>query len=66
VVCESHVTINKNGYLEGTVFAKAINVERGGVFSGELFIGRQDMEQGELLGESREAGLFGSEGLQPA
>jgi cytoskeletal protein CcmA (bactofilin family)/predicted RNA-binding Zn-ribbon protein involved in translation (DUF1610 family) len=66
VVCESHVTINKNGYLEGTVFAKAINVERGGVFSGELFIGSQEMEQAELLGEGRRSGLFGGEGLQPA
>jgi len=66
VVCENHVTINKGGYLEGTVFAKAINVERGGVFSGQLFIGPQEMEQGELLGESHQNGLFGSEGLQPA
>jgi cytoskeletal protein CcmA (bactofilin family)/predicted RNA-binding Zn-ribbon protein involved in translation (DUF1610 family) len=66
VVCESHVIINKGGYLEGTVFAKAINVERGGVFSGELFIGSQEMEQAELLGENRQAGFSGKEGLQPA
>lgn len=66
VVCEGLVTINKGGVLEGTVYAKAINVEKGGVFSGELFIGKQDLEQTELLGKGRQPGLFGDEGLQPA
>ncbi len=36
------VTINKGGWLEGTVYARAITVEKGGVFSGELFIGQDD------------------------
>ncbi len=36
------VIINKGGWLEGTVYARAITVEKGGVFSGELFIGQDD------------------------
>ena len=66
IVCESCVTINKGGYLEGTVYAKAITVEKGGIFSGELFIGPQEMEQAELLGGAQQAGLFGEEGMAPA
>ena len=66
IVCEGQVTINKGGVLEGTIYAKAINIETGGVFSGELFIGQQEIAQRELLGEGRHPGLFGDEGLQPA
>jgi len=43
------VTIAKKGWLEGTVYAKGINVEKGGVFLGELIIGRQELSQPELL-----------------
>ena len=32
------VTINNGGVLEGTIYAKAINIEKGGVFSGELLM----------------------------
>ena len=42
IVCETAVTINKGGYLEGTVYARSISVEKGGVFSGELFIGQPE------------------------
>ncbi len=66
IVCDGMVTINKGGILEGTVYAKAINVEKGGVFSGELFIGQQEQAQSELTGKGRQRGLFGDEGLQPA
>ena len=38
------VIINKGGWLEGTVYARAITVEKGGVFSGELFIGQDELE----------------------
>ena len=66
IVCDGQVTINKGGYLEGTVFAKSINVEKGGVFSGELFIGAGEMEQGDLLKDARRTDLFGDEGLATA
>ena len=39
----------KGGALEGVVYAKAINIERGGIFSGELFIGQQELTQPDLL-----------------
>ena len=66
IVCDGMVTINKGGILEGTIYAKAINIETGGVFSGELFIGQQELAQTELRGKGRQPGLFGDEGLQPA
>ena len=37
--CDGRVTINKKGVLEGTVYAKSIVVEKGGIFSGNLVIG---------------------------
>jgi cytoskeletal protein CcmA (bactofilin family) len=64
VMCETLVTINKGGYLEGTVYARAITVEKGGIFSGELFIGQRDPEQAELLAPlPAEEGLQGEESL---
>jgi cytoskeletal protein CcmA (bactofilin family) len=39
VVCNGRVTINKHGVLSGIVRAKAITVEKGGIFAGELHIG---------------------------
>jgi cytoskeletal protein CcmA (bactofilin family) len=49
IVADGMVTIRKHGVLEGTVRAKAINVEKGGVFSGHLIIGGGDLQQAELL-----------------
>ena len=49
IMSEGCVTIMAGGSLEGTVYARSINIERGGIFSGELFIGRQEMEQTDLL-----------------
>jgi len=43
------VTITKKGWLEGTVYAKAITIEKGGVFLGELVIGQAELSQPELL-----------------
>ena len=43
------VTITKRGRLEGIVYAKAITVEKGGVFLGELVIGQHELSQPELL-----------------
>jgi len=65
ITCETAVTINKGGYLEGIVYARSISVEKGGVFSGELFIGQTD-PTGEAAPALRQQGLFGDEGLQPA
>lgn len=67
IVCETAVTINKGGYLEGAVYARSISVEKGGVFSGELFIGQAE-PGGKLApgAEPKQQGLFGDEGLQPA
>ena len=58
--CDGAVQINKGGTLEGTLYAKAIVVEKGGIFSGELFIGQKgpDSETAE------QQSLFGDEGLQ--
>jgi cytoskeletal protein CcmA (bactofilin family)/predicted RNA-binding Zn-ribbon protein involved in translation (DUF1610 family) len=64
IMCEAGVTISKGGALEGVVYAKAINIERGGIFSGELFIGQQELTQPELLAARDEhPGLFGDETL---
>ena len=53
VVAAGMVTIRKHGVLEGNVIAKAINVEKGGTFSGQVVVGRGDLQQAELLpGES--------------
>ncbi|MDP9291654.1 MAG: polymer-forming cytoskeletal protein [Verrucomicrobiota bacterium] len=49
ITADHLVTIAKTGSLDGVVYAKAINVEKGGVFHGELYIGRQDLAQTELL-----------------
>ncbi len=37
------VTIAKKGRVEGTIHAKGINIEKGGLFSGQLVIGRPDL-----------------------
>jgi len=49
IVANGVVTIRKYGALEGNVTAKAINVEKGGSFSGQLIIGKGDLQQAELL-----------------
>ncbi|MEI6351607.1 MAG: polymer-forming cytoskeletal protein [Verrucomicrobiota bacterium] len=42
------LTITKRGRLEGTVYAKAVTIEKGGVFLGELIIGNQQLSQPDL------------------
>jgi cytoskeletal protein CcmA (bactofilin family) len=58
--CDGTVMINKGGQLEGTLYAKAITVEKGGIFSGELFIGQNDPSQPK----AEQGSLFGDEALQ--
>lgn len=51
IVAETVVTIRRNGALEGNVVARAINVEKGGTFAGQLVIGQNSYKQAELLPE---------------
>lgn len=55
IVADTCVIIDKNASLEGNVTAKAITVEKGGIFSGQLVIGQADLTQAELLTEQKPA-----------
>ena len=55
VVAETVVVIHRNASLDGDVTAKAISVEKGGVFSGQLVIGSSGLKQAELLPEQSTA-----------
>ncbi|MEO6786799.1 MAG: polymer-forming cytoskeletal protein [Chthoniobacteraceae bacterium] len=46
-VVADKVIIGKTGWLEGTVYARAITVEKGGVFSGDLNIGQEEFDVAE-------------------
>ena len=46
-VVADKVLIAKGGWLEGTVYARAITVDKGGVFSGELNIGQESFDVAE-------------------
>ena len=53
------VIIDKGGWLEGTVYARAITVEKGGVFCGELFIGQDELDVApEPIEEDKELARF--------
>ena len=59
IAAETVVTIRHGGSLDGNVVARSINVEKGANFTGQLVIGRQKLEQAELLpdfGEPRSPG----------
>jgi cytoskeletal protein CcmA (bactofilin family) len=49
VIADGVVVIHKTGCLDGDVTARAISVEKGGMFSGQLVIGKKELTQGELL-----------------
>jgi len=51
ILAETVVTIRNTGSLDGNVVARAINVEKGGTFSGQLVIGQKSYEQAELLSD---------------
>lgn len=53
LIAETSVYIHKNASLEGNVTAKAITVEKGGIFSGQLIIGQAGLIQAELLSEEK-------------
>jgi cytoskeletal protein CcmA (bactofilin family) len=54
IQADTMVTIRSSGSLDGNVIARAINVEKGGTFTGQLVIGRQSLEQAELLPDFEE------------
>ena len=43
------VKITKTGILDGTVYAKSIIVDKGGIFRGDLVIGKSELSQPELI-----------------
>lgn len=49
VIAETVVVVHRNASLDGNVTAKAISVEKGGVFTGQLVIGSSGLAQAELL-----------------
>lgn len=49
VIAEGEVVIHRNASLDGSVTAKSISVEKGGMFCGELIIGSGGLTQAELL-----------------
>jgi cytoskeletal protein CcmA (bactofilin family)/ribosomal protein S27E len=53
LIAETSVYIHRNASLEGNVTAKAITVEKGGIFSGQLIIGQAGLMQAELLPEEK-------------
>jgi cytoskeletal protein CcmA (bactofilin family) len=55
IIAEGAVVIHRNAVLDGNVTAKAISVEKGGIFSGQLIIGSAGLTQAELLPESKPA-----------
>ena len=61
IVAETVVIIHRGASLEGNVTAKAITVEKGGVFSGQLVIGNSGLMQGELLPDAKPTAKPGRE-----
>src|SRR5216110_859840 len=55
IIAQTMVTVHKRGSLEGDVTARAISVEKGGVFCGQLVIGQAGLMQGQLLQEQEPA-----------
>lgn len=58
--CDGQVQILKGGVLEGTIYARSIVVEKGGVFSGELTIGPNAAHESE---KAEQTSFLGDEGL---
>ena len=55
IIAETIVRIHKNAILDGNVTAKSIVVEKDGIFSGQLVIGKADLTQAELLPKQKVA-----------
>jgi len=65
VIAETVVLIHRNASLDGNVTAKAISVEKGGMFSGQLVIGNVDLKQAELLPTAEPGAASPGEEQQP-
>ena len=65
VIAETVVVIHRSASLDGNVTAKAISVEKGGMFSGQLIIGSSGLTQAELLPVTKEP-VAPESGLPPA
>lgn len=65
IVAQTMVMIHKRGSLQGDVTARAITVEKGGMFSGQLVIGQVGLTQGELLQEQEPAAATSPESNFP-
>ena len=64
VVAEK-VIIDKGGWLEGTVYSRAITVEKGGVFSGDLNISHEEFDvPDEPMEQDRNIGRFDEDGVE--
>jgi cytoskeletal protein CcmA (bactofilin family) len=55
IFAQTIVTVHRKGSLEGDVTARAITVEKGAMFSGQLVIGQVSITQGELLEDQEPA-----------
>lgn len=55
VIAETVVVIHRGASLDGDVTAKAISVEKGGMFTGQLVIGSSGLKQAELLPQTQPA-----------
>ena len=65
IIATGPVNIHKTGVLDGNVTAKSINIDQGGIFSGQLVIGQAGLAQGELLPKPAETPAAGSKEEQP-
>jgi cytoskeletal protein CcmA (bactofilin family)/ribosomal protein S27E len=65
IVAEGAVVIHRNAILDGDVTAKAISVEKGGIFSGQLIIGSVGLTQAELLPERKPAVTTSPDAIVP-
>jgi cytoskeletal protein CcmA (bactofilin family) len=66
IIATGAVTIHKTGVLEGNVTAKSINIDKGGIFSGQLVIGHADLTQAELLPKEKPAAVPAREAVGSA
>ena len=56
IIADGLVNIHKHASLDGAVTAKAITVEKGGMFTGQLVIGQAELRQAELIPAQKTAG----------
>jgi cytoskeletal protein CcmA (bactofilin family) len=65
IIATGSVNIHKTGVLDGNVTAKSINIDQGGLFSGQLVIGQAALMQGELLAKAEEKAANAKADEQP-